>query len=346
MLLVETDLPAAAAAVDMERATVACTEAGASSVIQATDPQEADWLRQARRLALRALERLGTVRMEDVGVPRGRVPELLVAIDRVGRKHGIRIATFGHAGDGNLHPNLVFERDDPRAEELTEAARRRPVPRRDRARRDDHGRARRGLEPAGVARRAGRTRRPAGHAVDQDRARPAGAAQPRQGAVAVAAGGRAILAVDLGTTEVKVGLVGAGRTLARGGSRAPTRSPSTPRPGRPSRIPSAWWAALVAATPASAAMRRVPSRSRRSASWGRGRRSWRSTPAGVATHPAITWMDGRPAAEAGPLEAATGLTGWGLGILPAARWLERHARRGRRPGRAGTSTPGSGRRSG
>jgi glycolate oxidase len=123
MLLVETDLPAAAAVVDIERATVACTESGATSVIQATDPQEADWLRQARRLALRALERLGTVRMEDVGVPRGRVPELLLAIDRVGRKHGIRIATFGHAGDGNLHPNFIFERDDPRAEELNEAAR-------------------------------------------------------------------------------------------------------------------------------------------------------------------------------------------------------------------------------
>jgi glycolate oxidase len=123
MLLVETDLPAAAAAVDMERVTKACDETGASSVIQAADTQEADWLRQARRLALRALERLGTVRMEDVGVPRGRVPELLLAIERVGQKHGIRIATFGHAGDGNLHPNLIFERDDPRAEELTEAAR-------------------------------------------------------------------------------------------------------------------------------------------------------------------------------------------------------------------------------
>src|SRR5882672_1949626 len=102
---------------------MACNDAGASSVVRAADTQEADWLRQARRLALRALERLGTVRMEDVGVPRGRVPELLLAIERVGQKHGIRIATFGHAGDGNLHPNLIFERDDPRAEELTEAAR-------------------------------------------------------------------------------------------------------------------------------------------------------------------------------------------------------------------------------
>jgi glycolate oxidase len=35
----------------------------------------------------------------------------------------VRIATFGHAGDGNLHPNFIFDRDDPRAEELTELAR-------------------------------------------------------------------------------------------------------------------------------------------------------------------------------------------------------------------------------
>jgi len=88
---------------------MACNDAGASSVVRAADTQEADWLRQARRLALRALERLGTVRMEDVGVPRGRVPELLLAIERVGQKHGIRIATFGHAGDGNLHVNLLTD---------------------------------------------------------------------------------------------------------------------------------------------------------------------------------------------------------------------------------------------
>ena len=123
MLLVESDLPAAAAADELDRATTACEAAGASSVIRATDPQEADWLRQARRLALRALERLGEVRMEDIGVPRGRVTELLVEIDRIAQARGVRIATFGHAGDGNLHPNLVFERGDPRAEELTEATR-------------------------------------------------------------------------------------------------------------------------------------------------------------------------------------------------------------------------------
>jgi glycolate oxidase len=123
MLLVESDLPSAAAAEELERAVAACEAAGATSTVQAADAQEADWLRQARRLALRALERQGTVRMEDVGVPRSQVPELLRAIDRIAIAHGIRCATFGHAGDGNLHPNFIFDRDDPRAEELTEAAR-------------------------------------------------------------------------------------------------------------------------------------------------------------------------------------------------------------------------------
>jgi glycolate oxidase len=123
MLLVESDLPEQAADVDMKRAEVACAGAGASSVIRATDPQEADWLRQGRRMAFRALERLGTARMEDVGVPRARIPDLVAAIERIGAERGVRIGTFGHAGDGNLHPTFVFDRDDPRAEELTEATR-------------------------------------------------------------------------------------------------------------------------------------------------------------------------------------------------------------------------------
>jgi glycolate oxidase len=123
MLLVESDLPEAAAAVELGVATQACEAAGATSTLVAADPTEADWLRQARRLALRALERQGTVRMEDVGVPRSRVTDLLAAITAIGERYGIRIATFGHAGDGNLHPNFIFERDDPRAEELTELAR-------------------------------------------------------------------------------------------------------------------------------------------------------------------------------------------------------------------------------
>ena len=69
MLLVESDLAGRAAAAELDAAVAACEAAGATNLVRAEDPTEADWLRQARRLALRALERQGTVRMEDVGVP-------------------------------------------------------------------------------------------------------------------------------------------------------------------------------------------------------------------------------------------------------------------------------------
>ena len=123
MLMVESDAPGAAAAGELDEAEKAIQGAGATSVVRAEDAQEADWLRQARRLALRALERQGTVRMEDVGVPRARVPELLAAIERIAAAHKVRCATFGHAGDGNLHPNLIFDRDDPDAARLTHEVR-------------------------------------------------------------------------------------------------------------------------------------------------------------------------------------------------------------------------------
>jgi glycolate oxidase len=116
MLLIESDLPGAAAGLALEVAARACDAAGATSSVIAADPQEADWLRQARRMAFHAMERLGVARMEDVGVPRGRVPELLAAIERVGVEQGLLIATFGHVGDGNLHPNIILDRDDPEGE--------------------------------------------------------------------------------------------------------------------------------------------------------------------------------------------------------------------------------------
>ncbi len=116
MLLIESDLPGAAAGAALETAARACDAAGASATVVAADPQEADWLRQARRMAFHAMERLGVARMEDVGVPRGRVPALLAAIQRVADEQGLVIATFGHVGDGNLHPNIILDRDDPDGE--------------------------------------------------------------------------------------------------------------------------------------------------------------------------------------------------------------------------------------
>jgi glycolate oxidase len=116
LLLVESDRPGAAADEELTTAEAACTEAGAGSVVRATDLMEADWLRQVRRLAFRAMERLGVARMEDVGAPRSRLPELLGAIERIAAANDVRCGTFGHAGDGNLHPTFVWDRGDGAAE--------------------------------------------------------------------------------------------------------------------------------------------------------------------------------------------------------------------------------------
>ena len=121
MLMIESDLPGAAAADELARGEAACVAAGATSTVRSADAAEADLLRQARRDAHWALERLGDVKMEDVGVPRSRVPDMLRAIERIAATHDVRIGTFGHAGDGNLHPDLVLERGDPRGEAITKA---------------------------------------------------------------------------------------------------------------------------------------------------------------------------------------------------------------------------------
>ncbi len=123
MLMVESDLPGVAGTDELDKAEAACRHAGATILVRATDPLEADWLRQGRRMAYHALERLGVARMEDVGVPRSRIPGMLRAIEQIGERHGITVGTFGHVGDGNLHPTFVFAREDPAAEALTEAAR-------------------------------------------------------------------------------------------------------------------------------------------------------------------------------------------------------------------------------
>jgi glycolate oxidase len=103
---VQTDGFGADAEIDAVREVVAPL---AEQVDLATDPEQAEALVATRRAALPALERLGRVLVEDVVVPRSRLPEAVAAITGISRRSGIRIATMVHAGDGNLHPILVLE---------------------------------------------------------------------------------------------------------------------------------------------------------------------------------------------------------------------------------------------
>jgi glycolate oxidase len=123
MLMIESDAGGTAAEAELDAATAACEGAGATHVVRAADAVEADWLREARRKAHWSLEQAGVARMDDVGVPRSRVPEMLAEIDRISAEHGLPVGVFGHAGDGNLHPTFVVDRDDPTAERRINEAR-------------------------------------------------------------------------------------------------------------------------------------------------------------------------------------------------------------------------------
>ncbi|MFC5185854.1 FAD-binding oxidoreductase [Actinomadura harenae] len=122
MLLASVDAPGASG--DEEAAAVAAAfrDGGAVWAEQSTDPVEAEALFQARKLAYPALERLGPLLTEDVCVPRSRVPEMLERTEEIGRRHGVRIATIAHAGDGNLHPLLITPPGDDAAREAAQDA--------------------------------------------------------------------------------------------------------------------------------------------------------------------------------------------------------------------------------
>jgi glycolate oxidase len=91
-----------------------CRGCGADSVESATGKRERDRLWQARQSGNGALGRIKPALMvQDVTVPRHRLPELLNAIQRIGEKHRVTIAQMAHAGDGNAHPHLLYNPGDP-----------------------------------------------------------------------------------------------------------------------------------------------------------------------------------------------------------------------------------------
>ncbi|MDT7669926.1 MAG: glycolate oxidase [Pseudonocardiales bacterium] len=93
---------------EVDTIVTCCENAGASLAMATDDPAEGAMLMQARRLAGHAIAAIGPIIIEDVVVPRSRLGELLTAIARISAESGIRIATVGHAGDGNVHPNLYL----------------------------------------------------------------------------------------------------------------------------------------------------------------------------------------------------------------------------------------------
>jgi glycolate oxidase len=115
LMIIELDGEQVAMAHSVQRCADLCLDAGATDVQVANNEDERDRLWQTRRITSTCLKEVHPIKVsEDIVVPRRHIPEILRRIDHVAGKYNLLVATFGHAGDGNLHVNLLS--DEPHKE--------------------------------------------------------------------------------------------------------------------------------------------------------------------------------------------------------------------------------------
>ena len=113
LLILEVDGVPSAVAEESSLVEAACRDAGALEVLRAADAADREALWRVRRETSYALRTIAPLKLNnDVVVPRGRVPELFDLIEGLGREYRLRIPSFGHAGDGNIHVNIMVDPDD------------------------------------------------------------------------------------------------------------------------------------------------------------------------------------------------------------------------------------------
>jgi glycolate oxidase len=115
MLIAQSDAPGAARGAETAVIEAAARAAGALEVFVTDDPAEGEMFVAARRAAFPAFEARGAMLLEDVGVPVPLLPELLAGVAEISRRHRIEIPVVAHAGDGNTHPNILYDPADPQA---------------------------------------------------------------------------------------------------------------------------------------------------------------------------------------------------------------------------------------
>jgi glycolate oxidase len=121
VLIVELDGPAAETALRSAEVERICRESGAFELRAAADPAERAAIWKGRRSAFAAVGRISPAYIvQDGVVPRTALPGVLASIDRLSAEHGIRVANVFHAGDGNLHPLVLFDDAEPGAAERAE----------------------------------------------------------------------------------------------------------------------------------------------------------------------------------------------------------------------------------
>ena len=113
ILLVEVDGVPSAVGEEASRVEDACRAAGATEVLRARDDTEREELWTVRRELSASLMTIAALKFNhDVVVPKGRIPELFALVHRIKSEHRLRIPLFGHAGDGNIHVNIMVDPND------------------------------------------------------------------------------------------------------------------------------------------------------------------------------------------------------------------------------------------
>ncbi len=123
ILLCEVDGLEAGLQDDVETISACCRDQGARDVRIAATDNERTKLWQGRKKAFGAMGRIApALVVQDAVVPRTRLPEILGTIADIGSRHGVKVCNVFHAGDGNLHPNIPYDPNEPGASERVHAA--------------------------------------------------------------------------------------------------------------------------------------------------------------------------------------------------------------------------------
>ncbi|MBA4356724.1 MAG: glycolate oxidase subunit GlcD [Desulfovibrio sp.] len=123
LLLIEVDGHPGQVADEAEKVEAICKQLGATRIQVAKDAAERNKVWEARRAALSALARMSpTTVLEDATVPRSKIPAMMQALEGIAGKYKLTIGTFGHAGDGNLHPTILTDRRNKEEWRRVEAA--------------------------------------------------------------------------------------------------------------------------------------------------------------------------------------------------------------------------------
>jgi glycolate oxidase len=113
ILIIEVDGSTQTVDADTRKLERYCLDKGASAVVIAQTPAEAKELWKARKALSPALFKIASGKLnEDIVVPINRIPEMVARVESIQKRSGLTIVSFGHAGDGNIHCNIMYDKRD------------------------------------------------------------------------------------------------------------------------------------------------------------------------------------------------------------------------------------------